>query len=440
MTYIFLGPSLSCKHAKRLLDAHYLPPASLGDILTLVRTKKPKIIALIDGYFAQTLPVWHKEILYALKEKVIVLGASSMGALRASELDRFGMIGIGKIYDMYRKKELVDDDEVALLHAPLENDYLNLSLPMINIRITLLEAASKGLLSQTQCQKWMSVAKELFYPERTLEQVALSGQLTVNETEQLNSIFKDHYVDQKKEDACTLLRHIAENRLEPQTASETLHTTPLFQNLFYQDRFTLTDNVKLTLRDLAKYIAVNHPSFSQLRMQALNRVLVSILAEILNIEVESDAVTKERERFKMQQDLMLPYDLEEWLEANDLSEAEFNQLMLERAKARVLYSSPLCGNLWRLHKALLDELKLNNQYSAWLSKAAAHQKKWERFSPYYLDINHDEIFDQALISDHIKNSEWNLDIPIKPWCEEAGFYSLQELALELHKAKLCRDI
>ena len=33
---------------------------------------------------------------------VRVYGAASMGALRAAELDAFGMVGIGKIYESYR--------------------------------------------------------------------------------------------------------------------------------------------------------------------------------------------------------------------------------------------------------------------------------------------------------------------------------------------------
>ena len=55
-------------------------------------------ILIVDGEFGQSLSVWHKEILHALHRGIRVVGASSMGALRAAELDRFGMEGVGEIY------------------------------------------------------------------------------------------------------------------------------------------------------------------------------------------------------------------------------------------------------------------------------------------------------------------------------------------------------
>ena len=45
--------------------------------------------------------MWHKEILFALSEGIDVYGAASMGALRAAELDAFGMRGIGDVYSAY---------------------------------------------------------------------------------------------------------------------------------------------------------------------------------------------------------------------------------------------------------------------------------------------------------------------------------------------------
>ena len=60
-----------------------------------------------------------------------------MGALRAAELDAFGMRGVGQIYASYRCGQFIlplgrtsahesfeDDDEVALLHAPDDMNYL----------------------------------------------------------------------------------------------------------------------------------------------------------------------------------------------------------------------------------------------------------------------------------------------------------------------------
>jgi len=114
---VFLGPSLSLDKAREMLEADFRPPAKRGDIYRAAR-EGARIICLIDGVFFQDCSVAHKEVLYALEAGARVLGASSMGALRASELDAYGMEGVGMIYEAYRSGRLVSDDEVALTFDP----------------------------------------------------------------------------------------------------------------------------------------------------------------------------------------------------------------------------------------------------------------------------------------------------------------------------------
>src|SRR5262245_29796856 len=114
-TYVFLGPTLPVREARAVLDATYLPPILQGDLLRLL-PRAPQVIVIIDGGFELTPAVWHKEIMLALESGVHVFGASSMGALRAAELDQFGMVGVGAIYQMFRTGEIEDDDEVAVMH------------------------------------------------------------------------------------------------------------------------------------------------------------------------------------------------------------------------------------------------------------------------------------------------------------------------------------
>ena len=71
------------------------------------------MIGIIDGGFEYTAPVWHKEILYALSAGTRVLGAASMGALRAAECHSFGMTGVGSIFKEYRDGTRIDDSDVA---------------------------------------------------------------------------------------------------------------------------------------------------------------------------------------------------------------------------------------------------------------------------------------------------------------------------------------
>jgi hypothetical protein len=112
-TVYFVGPSLYGVNIPSLPGEMWKSPAAQGDILEAVLQQKPAQIVLIDGVFHQSQSVWHKEIGYALMRGVVVIGAASMGAIRAAEMHRYGMIGVGKIFEMYRDGE-EDDALVAM--------------------------------------------------------------------------------------------------------------------------------------------------------------------------------------------------------------------------------------------------------------------------------------------------------------------------------------
>ena len=69
-------------------------PGEAGDLYRAARGGA-RVIGLVDGVFEDRPTVWHKEILWALDRGVRVLGAASLGALRAAECAPFGMEGVG---------------------------------------------------------------------------------------------------------------------------------------------------------------------------------------------------------------------------------------------------------------------------------------------------------------------------------------------------------
>src|SRR5947207_3105590 len=163
---IFAGPSLPPKlrpAADSSLD--WRPPVRQGELYQAALAR-PSIIGVIDGYFEVTPTVWHKEILWAMAEGIHVYGAASAGALRAAELDSFGMNGIGRIYEAFRDGRLEDDDEVAVLHGPEELGYPALTEAMVNIRATVSEAEHRGILMPELAAQLTEIAKALFYKER----------------------------------------------------------------------------------------------------------------------------------------------------------------------------------------------------------------------------------------------------------------------------------
>jgi hypothetical protein len=152
---IFVGPTLRREEVTAVIDdAVCLPPATQGDIYRAARSRRPRAIGVIDGYFCGAPSIWHKEILWALSEGIHVFGSASMGALRAAELHAFGMRGVGRIFEDFRDGRLEDDDEVAISHGPAETGYLALSQPMVNIRATLrARKPQRDLPGRARCDR-----------------------------------------------------------------------------------------------------------------------------------------------------------------------------------------------------------------------------------------------------------------------------------------------
>ena len=204
---VFLGPSLDREAAEAILAAGYRPPAKRGDLLRAAEDGA-EIIGLIDGVFHQESAVAHREILAAIKKGVRVVGSSSMGALRAAEMDTLGMVGIGEVYRMYKSGALESDDEVALVFDP-ETGF-SLSEPLINIRFTLKEAERQGVIAAQDHAVLLAAAQSIFYPQRTY------GRIVSAAGEGIAALVRDrflawvnhHACDQKREDAIAALRYI----------------------------------------------------------------------------------------------------------------------------------------------------------------------------------------------------------------------------------------
>jgi len=206
---VFLGPSLPEAEAREILDADYRPPAKRGDLFKAAK-EGAEVICLIDGVFFQDCSVAHKEVLYALDNGVKVIGASSMGALRASELDVYGMQGVGEIYEAYKRGEFVSDDEVALIFDPYS--FEPLSEPLVNIRHNLKIAVKEGVLNEEGSQVLLQEAMSLYFPERTYDKIinACKGRVAEELLERFMSFIDTRRCDLKKEDAIKAIRRASE--------------------------------------------------------------------------------------------------------------------------------------------------------------------------------------------------------------------------------------
>ena len=215
---VFLGPSLCRARAEEILqglqvEADWRPPARRGDIYRAAQ-EGAQIIVLIDGVFFQDSSVAHKEVIYALEAGSRVLGASSMGALRASELDVYGMEGVGLIYQAYKNGRLVSDDEVALTFDPFT--YEPCSEPLVNIRFNLEQAWQKGVISTIGKDRLLRCAQALYFPERSYEGMMEKARdfVAEEEIERFRAFLASDRRDFKMEDAIEALKRAKESASE----------------------------------------------------------------------------------------------------------------------------------------------------------------------------------------------------------------------------------
>ncbi|ANK92797.1 MULTISPECIES: TfuA-like protein [Rhizobium] len=206
MKVIFAGPSLPDAASLAGEGIRVLPPATQGDVLAVVE-QGANVIGLIDGGFEYAAPVWHKEILHALSLGVTVLGAASMGALRAAECHSFGMIGIGRIFEDYRTGRLVDDAAVALVHAPSALGGKPLTIPLVNVCATLDAMERNDLLPDQLRQVIEDAASAIFFKRRTWRAIVEQcAGVAEPDRPHLLATLVSHSVDQKRIDALELLK------------------------------------------------------------------------------------------------------------------------------------------------------------------------------------------------------------------------------------------
>ncbi len=208
---IFTGPSLHPEEAKKILDADYRPPVGRDDILIALKDK-PKVIGIIDGVFHQKPAVSHKELLKAMELGVKVVGGSSMGALRASELDDLGMIGVGKVYEAYKTGEIESDDDVAVVFNPQTLEQL--SEAQVSMNYNFQRACNEGLISPEELDNLNSTAKSIYYPKRTYKLVLTNSNLDMSKKNILMEYIKEKGKDVKREDALLVLKYIKENLID----------------------------------------------------------------------------------------------------------------------------------------------------------------------------------------------------------------------------------
>lgn len=213
---IFVGPTLTRVRARALLDASYRGPAARGDVYRAA-LERPWGIGLIDGQLSGAPALLHKEILWALGHGIHVFGAAGLGALRAAELESFGMTGVGSVFEAFRSGALCDDDEVTVAVAPRDEagGYRRASEALVDLRATLERARALRVLSSADAATMIDLAERLHFTARTypsLFREAFAAGVERASLEQLGAWLPRHRRSLMREDAQLLLRVMSDRQ------------------------------------------------------------------------------------------------------------------------------------------------------------------------------------------------------------------------------------
>lgn len=375
--YVFAGPTIDANAVRAELDdVEVCGPARFGDVYRAARTR-PAAIAVIDGYFERVPAVWHKEILWAMAEGVHVFGASSMGALRAAELAEFGMVGVGFIYEAFRRGDLEDDDEVAVVHGPAEEGYRMLSEAMVNIRATVEVAKAEGVLSPDVSVALLRAAKTRFYADRTYRAIMTEmGSMAADEMANFGAWLATRRVDQKRLDALALVRHLASWRASKPQQKRVNYR---FEATDAWEEATRTVSVSAP-RESLESLRDDSPLEEELKLSgAYRHAMVGALARGTAVDVAARAgvlpddagVGAASEQLRRELGLARRDDFERWWRDQGLEREELAPFFHDHA--RVLWAAPMMDEIARRY--LVDHLRANNDYARVAGRSDAKAAK-----------------------------------------------------------------
>lgn len=374
----FLGPSLSADEA-RALDPELLvlPPAGMGDLVSAARRHRPTAVALIDGTFMQNMAVFHKEILHLLSDGIRVVGASSMGAIRAAEMQSLGMVGVGAVFRGFADGSIADDDEVALSHAGAEDGFRALSEAMVNIRATLDRAVATGILRRSDADTLSRLQKQRWFPERSLPAVLddarALGTLEEEALVALEALLRGGGVNVKRADAVdaiSVLAGLPPDLVEPADRPAMSLSSPYLGTLERDVSVGAQDGSSITFERIRFHDALNDVAFDDVWRRALRRGILLRLAA--HVGVEADEAARVAARKKILASLGCEPDrVDERLQQLDMTAPELEELIAGEAMILRLERWFLArAQHPRATRSFINELRLAGRYEEVRDQAA----------------------------------------------------------------------
>lgn len=342
--YVYTGPTISHQQGKSLLSsAHFLPPVKHGDVLDAIN-EDVECIAIIDGYYDNVPACRHKEILQALKAGVRVVGSSSMGAMRAAELDIYGMEGIGAIYQMYKQQVIDGDDEVAIKHAPENEGFKTLNVALVNLRYNLKKMTEANLITNSEANQIIHAGKEMYFGMRTLKRIletAAEQGLNRQIVEKCQQYFQTQWYDLKQADALLLLTTLNDRLTGNSTWPE--FKVPMIKRTNFLHKWNIEQakikTPKGPIREFEvltqfKFTTEDYPKAKQL---ANERAWLNDYAKHLEVEVSQQDIDKYYELFRQKENISNDIEESNWLETRNLTLKQLKDYFSSQANVDKLF-------------------------------------------------------------------------------------------------------
>jgi hypothetical protein len=164
------------------------------------------VFVILDGVFTQHLAISPREVIDVTRDNALVIGASSMGALRAAECWPVGVKGIGLVYRWFRMGRLDSDDEVAV-GTDQDREFRALSVALVNVRYAVSRGIRQQLWDRQIGQRIVDVAANLFYPQRQWRGILRQANVQ-DEAQQIERFCAAQ--DIKRQDAVQALQYVRE--------------------------------------------------------------------------------------------------------------------------------------------------------------------------------------------------------------------------------------
>lgn len=161
---VYSGLSVGADDVARVLpNAVFSGPIERGDA-PRDAASGVGVLVIIDGRFVQSHAVSPGELMDALRRGVRIYGSSSMGALRAAELEPYGMIGHGRIFDLIKRTPAFSDDHLGLTFH--EDTLRPISVPYVDLHFALEDMRARGEVTRASARHVLEAFGRLPFPDR----------------------------------------------------------------------------------------------------------------------------------------------------------------------------------------------------------------------------------------------------------------------------------